>query len=97
MHLYLLHTWNLVCRANGTASLTFNRIWVEVDCLSIAFGVEKCKQGGDEGNECMGTGTGKHVYAHPISPADCPILALAFYLICQWTTADPETDTVTRV
>jgi integrase len=74
-HLYLLLTWNLMCRTNSTASLTMNHIdWVE-DSLLVFFSKTKNDQAGDS------LGDPRHCYANPTCPSICVVLSLGMFEI----------------
>jgi len=75
-HLYLVLTWNLMCRTNNTASIRLNHLnWIR-DCFGVFFAKSECDQEGDHSKDR------KHVYANPFSPEICPLLSIAMYFLC---------------
>jgi hypothetical protein len=75
---YLLLTWNLACRAGSTSLLSFSDIsWSNsFDLFAISFKHKKTDPLGDEAKYP------RHIYANPISPLVCPVVALSLYLTC---------------
>jgi hypothetical protein len=71
---FLTITWNLICRSKNTVNIHRNHIsWVN-DSLIIQFAHQKTDMvGSDEAVQ-------RHIYANPIDPSICPILALGSYL-----------------
>ena len=66
-------TWNLICRSKNTTTIHLHHLeWTE-DCLSIYFAHMKNDQTGDRKRDP------RHIYANPIDPTVCPVLALAIY------------------
>lgn len=73
--LFLILSWNLMCRSKNTAEICMSHMrWIQ-DALGIVFGQQKNDQEGEDKDY-------RHVYANPLNPAICPILALAIYLLC---------------
>ena len=74
-HCYLLLTWNLSCRSSNTACLKFEEInWsTKFDSFQIRFAHSKTDQTGEEAKYP------RHIYANPVSPIVCPVLALSIY------------------
>jgi hypothetical protein len=73
---FMVLCWNLMGRANSIASINFQHIDWSQDCMTITYASSKTdKKGTKEGNT-------KHVYANPLEPAICPVLAVAVYLFC---------------
>ncbi|KAG6942306.1 hypothetical protein JG687_00019135 [Phytophthora cactorum] len=71
---YFVLMWNLMSRSESIDSIMLQHMeWTE-DCLSIE---EQGHKGDQKGVEKFG----KHVYANPFTPSQCPILALAVHLI----------------
>ncbi|KAH9141604.1 hypothetical protein AeRB84_014234, partial [Aphanomyces euteiches] len=70
MHPFLVFCWNLMARSVSTASIRFEHVTWEGDCLIVQFERSKNDQ---EGNFSFP----RHVYANPLRPALCPILSLA--------------------
>ncbi len=73
---YLLLTWNLMCRAGNTGSIHHNHLEWKDDALGVYFAHQKNDQEGDRPRDA------RHVFANPLRPAICPILALAIYWTC---------------
>lgn len=75
-HCYLVLTWNLACRCNNTARIKFSDIsWSQsFDAFSIHFSQSKTDQLGEEAKYP------RHLYANPVAPLVCPVLAVAMYL-----------------
>ena len=72
-HLFLVTSWNLMCRAGNTVSIRHAHLAWREDALTIMFGHMKNDQEGDRPRDP------RHLYANPIVPEVCPILALAIY------------------
>ncbi len=72
-HTFLILAWNLMARCNSVATLMFDHITWENDCMVIVFPGHK---GDQEGKNCYP----KHVYANPLRPEICPVLALALHV-----------------
>jgi hypothetical protein len=72
-HVFVTLCWNLLARCNSVATLMFNHLSWEEDALVVAFPSHK---GDQEGRNSLP----KHVYANPLNPEVCPILALAIYI-----------------
>lgn len=77
-HCFLVLTWNLSCRAVNTAKLMFPFLkWSQsFDSYCIHFSHTKTDQLGEEAKYA------RHLYANPVTPIVCPVLALAMYLTC---------------
>jgi hypothetical protein len=75
-HCYLVLSWNLACRCNNTARITFADIrWSHsFDSFSISFSQSKTDQLGEEAKYP------RHIYSNPVTPLVCPVLAVALYL-----------------
>jgi hypothetical protein len=74
VHVFLIMSWNLMCRAGNCVSIHFNHLSWKNDSLQIRFGHMKNDQEGDRPKDP------RHVYANPVNPEICPILSLAIYL-----------------
>ena len=72
-HVYMILSWNLMCRANNTSSICLNHLEWRNDSLGIYFAHMKNDQGGDRPRDA------RHVYANPIMPEVCSILSLSVY------------------
>lgn len=74
-HCYMILSWNLMCRCNNTAFIRFDQIEWKGDALLIYFATTKADQTGERCKHPI------HVYANPVTPAVCPVLALGLYLL----------------
>lgn len=74
-HVVLVLAWNLGCRVNNVIGLNLAHMGWADDCLRINFALQKNDQEGDQGQQV------RHVFANPLNPAVCPILALGVYLL----------------
>lgn len=73
-HLYSLLSLNLGCRSSNTAGIALQHISAGTDHFVIQFVHQKNDQEGEmQGYE-------RHIFANPLNPVMCPILALAIYL-----------------
>ncbi|KAF0712028.1 hypothetical protein AaE_012150 [Aphanomyces astaci] len=75
-HLFLTLSWNLMCRSRSTETVRVDHLSDEGDSIGVAFFKSKTDQGGTKRRDP------KHVYANPLQPETCCILALAIYLAC---------------
>jgi hypothetical protein len=75
--LYMVLTWNLMCRSYNSAHLMLQHFDWRNDCLLIRFAKTKSDSTGE------GISNEKHVYANPLTPSICPVLALAVFV---WST-----------
>ncbi|OWY91480.1 hypothetical protein PHMEG_00039929 [Phytophthora megakarya] len=73
---YLIISWNLMCRSANAFGIRHSHIEWRGDSLRVYFAHMKNDQSGDRPRDP------RHVYANPLQPTICPILALAIY----WTT-----------
>ena len=75
-HAFMILAWNLMARAANTFDVCHNHMeWVE-DALCIYFAQMKNDQMGERPRDP------RHIYANPLCPEICPILALAIYWSC---------------
>jgi len=76
-HLYMLLSWNLMCRSNNTAGICFNHIRLVDDAIAIHFPKSKTDQEGDlpQNQEA------RHVYSNPQCPQLDVFLSLGIYLL----------------
>jgi integrase len=82
--LFMILSWNLICRASNTFAIRFSHLdWVE-DSLCVTFATMKNDQEGQK------SGDVKHVYANPLKPEICPVLALGMYLLVYKTEKDQK-------
>jgi hypothetical protein len=75
-HVYLALSWSLMCRSANTASICYEHMGWKNDCLQIFFAHSKTDQDGDRPKHP------RHIFANPLHPAICPILALGIFFIC---------------
>jgi phage-related protein len=73
-HLFLVLDWNLMKRAENCVDLKLEHVKMEGDSMVFEFAKSKGAQGGEEH---VGPW---HVYANPLEPSKCPVLAFARYL-----------------
>lgn len=73
-HVFFLLAWNTMQRAGTTSQISWRQVEWENDCLVIYIHQAKNDQEGDRSHY------GRHVYANPVYPVICPILALAIFL-----------------
>ena len=67
--------WVMMCRSVTTAEILLSSMrWID-DCICIDVAKEKSDQVGERQFP-------RHIYANPINPRICPILALAVYIFC---------------
>jgi integrase len=74
-HLFTILCWNLFARSNSVATLRFHHFDWKEDCMLITIPRHK---GDQEGNRVVPV----HVYANPLNPELCPVLALAIHVFC---------------
>lgn len=72
---FLCLTWNLMCRSANTISIHMHHMEWHNDSLAIFFAHMKNDQIGERERDP------RHIYANPIDPIVCPILALGIYFI----------------
>ena len=76
-HLFLVLCWNMMVRNCNTDDLVFgNCVWTG-DSFGVS--VKRTKTNPDGSKQVQETI--KHIYANPLMPEVCPILALAMYLV----------------
>jgi hypothetical protein len=73
VHLYAILCWNLIARTSSVGSIMYQHIWWENDCLIIQIPRHK---GDQEGAKVFP----KHIFANPLNPSICPVLALALHV-----------------
>lgn len=81
--IFLVLSWNLMARCVSTASLMFMHMSWDGDCMKVTFPKHKGDQKGDRAEP-------KAVYANPLDPLVCPILALALFVFSMGTRTQPE-------
>jgi hypothetical protein len=74
-HLFHVITWNLMCQASNATSNQLSHLARGEDALQIFFIHMK----NDQTGKCPRDPC--HVYANPLNPEICPVLALGVYLI----------------
>jgi hypothetical protein len=72
---YFILTWNLMCRSNNTGKIHLSHCKLNMDCIAVTFARTKSDQGGESQNQ-----NEKHIYANPLMPEICPMLALGVWL-----------------
>ena len=72
--LYMVMCWNLMSRSRNVTDILLNQLDVKGDAITILFSVTKTNQSGDNIHP-------RHVYANPLKPEICPVLALGVYLL----------------
>jgi hypothetical protein len=70
---FMILCWNLMSRAGNCFSICYDHLEWSEDSLSIYFAQMKNDQGGDKPRDP------RHIYANPVIPEVCPILALGIY------------------
>ena len=73
-HVYLILQWNLMVRTSNVSDSNYQHMWWEGDHLKILTPKQKNDQAGVRAYP-------KSVYANPLDPIICPILALALWLM----------------
>jgi hypothetical protein len=75
-HLMLTLSWNLMCRVSNASSICLSHLkWVD-DALCVYFAHQKNDRAGEHPRDP------RHIYANPVHPEICAILALGMYLMC---------------
>jgi hypothetical protein len=74
-HLYLIISWNLMCRTVNTEQILLEHLEWDHDSLVVLFAKTKTDQESENPKD------GKHVYANPLIPEICPILSLGMYFL----------------
>lgn len=59
-------SWNLMCRSFNVVNLHFNALGWAGDCISVQYGQDKTRKGGDKNNA---NAMIKHLFANPFEPA----------------------------
>ena len=76
-HLFLVLCWNTMVRNCNCDDLIFEHcVWVQ-DCFGISIKKTKTNQ---DGTKTVQQAV-KHIYANPLMPEVCPVLALALYFV----------------
>jgi hypothetical protein len=79
---FLILSWNLMARAANTLSIRYEHMQFTEDCLCIMFAQMKTDQFADRPKDP------RHVYANPIMPEVCPMLALGVMWLCYGFSSD---------
>lgn len=74
-HCFVTLQWNLIGRSESVTNSHVAHLEWENDCLIIYFAHTKCDQTGLKRDEPW------HLYANPLKPSICPILALSRYIL----------------
>jgi hypothetical protein len=80
---YLVLQWNLIARTATVSAMMMEHVSWEDDALLISMPKHK---GDQEGVKCFP----RHLYANPINPIICPVLALAVLTFTKVLRYDPE-------
>ncbi len=72
--LYMILSWNLMSRSKNIGAIQLSHLSWSNDALSVMFCVMKTNHTGRNMHP-------RHVYANPLMPHICPILALGVYLV----------------
>jgi hypothetical protein len=76
---YLILAWNLLSRSNNIKSIHCKHFDWSEDAMTIIF----CRHKGDTtGETAKEKRDAKHLYANPLMPEICPVLACAIYFAC---------------
>ena len=73
---FMILAWNLMSRSKNTFNVHLNHIEWKEDSLQIFFSQMKNDQMAEKPRDP------RHVYANPLMPEICPILALAIFWLC---------------
>jgi hypothetical protein len=73
---FLVLQWNLMARSHTVATIVLQHIKWEEDSLIVTTPMHKGDPGGDRVMS-------RHVFANPLDPLICPILALAVFVFCK--------------
>lgn len=80
---YLLLQWNLIARTSSVSTMMMQHIGWESDSLLITLPKHK---GDQEGANSYA----RHIYANPLDPIMCPVLALAVQIFTRILRHDPD-------
>ncbi|ETO99546.1 hypothetical protein F441_23039, partial [Phytophthora nicotianae CJ01A1] len=72
-HAYMVIAWNLMCRSSNAFGIRHSHMEWRGDALQIYFAHMKNDQGGERPRDP------RHIYANPLEPSICPIVALGLY------------------
>lgn len=79
---YTTLSWNTMGRSHSVGTIMFQHISWKDDSLLITFAKSKCDQTGE------GLSNDKHIYANPLNPKVCPILALSVLVFTTYRNSD---------
>ena len=79
---FIVLQWNLIARSATVAGMMMEHVGWEADALLISTPKHK---GDQEGAKCFS----RHLYANPLQPLICPVLALAVLVFTRTTKHDP--------
>ena len=82
---FLVLQWNLIARTATVASIMMEHVGWEEDALLITTPKHK---GDQEGVKCFA----RHLFANPLCPEICPVLALAVLTFARTLRHDPSSD-----
>ena len=80
---YLVLQWNLIARTATVSGILMEHVGWEGDSLLVSTPKHK---GDQEGVKCFS----RHLYANPLNPAICPVLALAVLTFTRVLKHDPQ-------
>lgn len=73
---FFVLTWNLMSRASNTLQICYDHIEFNDDALCIYFAQQKNDQLGEKPRDP------RHIYANPLIPEICPMVAIGVYWLC---------------
>ena len=82
---FLVLQWNLIARTATVSGMMMEHVGWEADSLLISTPKHK---GDQEGVKCFS----RHLYANPLNPVICPVLALAILTFMRVLKHDPQTE-----
>jgi hypothetical protein len=80
---YMILTWNLGCRTNNTEGIRMCHLHWLGDALRIEFAITKSNQKGERVEDRL-------LFANPLQPWICPVLALGAFLSTSSTEVEPS-------
>jgi hypothetical protein len=72
---FALLQWNLMCRSSNAEDISYSHLQWKDDSLLLYFRKQKNDQDGSRSKHP------RHIYANPVRPEACPILALGMWLL----------------
>jgi hypothetical protein len=82
---FLVLQWNLIARTATVSGMMMEHVGWEADSLLVSTPKHK---GDQEGVKCFS----RHLYANPLNPVICPVLALAILTFMRVMKHDPQTE-----